>query len=75
MDGSETILTTARQLAESLSTSDIYRNYRRSRIRLEGKPVLARKLLAFKKKQAAFETKRLHNQPVTFEEEKMISHL
>ena len=69
------VLKQAKALADALRGSDVYNAYRRERIRVAENPALADNMLTFKKKQAAFELKRLQNQPVTFDEEKHISHL
>lgn len=75
MDASADILTAARHLADMLKDSAIYRDYRRSLLRLEEKPELAYRLRQYKKAQAAYEYKRLHEPSIPFEEEKNISHL
>lgn len=74
-DDREAIGAAANALAETLRESALYREYRKSRICLEEKPELARRLLEYKQKQAAFEMKRLLGQTVSFDEEKYISHL
>lgn len=75
MGEADAILLAAQTLADTIKNSELYRSYRRSRIRVEGKPDLADRLHHYKKTQAAYEFKRLQNQPVTFDEEKYLSHL
>jgi cell fate (sporulation/competence/biofilm development) regulator YlbF (YheA/YmcA/DUF963 family) len=69
------ILAAAKALAETLRNGTLYKDYRKNRIRVAENPELSARMLDFKKKQAAFEMKRLQNQPVTFDDEKFISHL
>ena len=69
------ILEAARKLSCMLNGSEVYKDYRKNRIRLAENPDLSRKLHEFKKKQSAYEMKRLQNIAVTFDEEKQISHL
>ena len=69
------IISAAQALANALRSSKLYADYRRGRLRLAEHPELSSRILDFKKKQTAFEMKRMQNQSVTFEEEKYISHL
>ncbi|MDR1664014.1 MAG: YlbF family regulator [Clostridiales bacterium] len=65
----------AQKLADALRESGLYKDYRKSKIRVTESPEISGRLLAFKKKQSLVETKRLQGQPVAFEEEKELSHL
>ena len=74
--GSDEIISAAENLADAFKRSDLYRTYRRSRLRVEEQPDLAYRLRAYKHAQNAYELKRLRdNSPPSFEEEKRISHL
>ena len=68
------ILAAAQTLADAISGSGEYADYRKSRIRVMENPDVAEKLFDFKKKQAAVELRRLQNQIITFDEEKQLSH-
>lgn len=75
MDETAEMIRLAQALAETVKNSGLYRQYRRSRIRLEAKPDLADRLHQYKKKQHTYEYKLLQNQPASFDEEKLLSHL
>jgi cell fate (sporulation/competence/biofilm development) regulator YlbF (YheA/YmcA/DUF963 family) len=68
------ILNAARNLAEAIKQSDIYRDYRSSLLKVHEQPALDLKLRMFKQLQAEAEAGLQPGQPVPFETEKDISH-
>ena len=69
------ILKAAQALSDALKNSEIYKNYRKSHIGILANPEVSRRIHDFKKKQTAYELKRLQNIPNSFEDERHISHL
>jgi cell fate (sporulation/competence/biofilm development) regulator YlbF (YheA/YmcA/DUF963 family) len=72
LSGQEEILTAARNLAETVKNSGIYREYRASLLKVYEQPALALRLQMFKQLQAEAEI--TPGQPIPFEKEKDISH-
>jgi cell fate (sporulation/competence/biofilm development) regulator YlbF (YheA/YmcA/DUF963 family) len=74
LTGRDDILNAARNLAEVIKQSGIYRDYRASLLKVHEQPALDLKLRMFKQLQAEAEAGLQPGQPVPFETEKDISH-
>jgi cell fate (sporulation/competence/biofilm development) regulator YlbF (YheA/YmcA/DUF963 family) len=74
LSGGEEILSAARNLAEAIKQSKIYRDYRASLLKVHEQPALDLKLRMFKQLQAEAEANLQPGQPIPFETEKDISH-
>ena len=68
------LLESAQKIATELQNSNLYKEYKKNKEALENDPLLLERVRAFKKMQLEFESKRLTNSNLSFEEEKRIAH-
>ncbi len=74
MTDRDEIITAARKLAETFKDSVIYNDYQAALLTVRGRPQLFSKLKEFKQTQVEIESKYTSDNPIPFEEEKVISH-